>query len=46
MSAFAESVVEEAALPWLGAIGYAVALGLDVAGDDPVANHADIQGVR
>ena len=46
MGRFTESVVEEAALAWLGALGYAVALALDVAHDHLEANDADIQGVR
>ena len=43
MGEFTEPVVEEAALAWLG---YALALGLDIAHDDLEASHADIQGVQ
>ncbi|HUG38583.1 MAG TPA: type I restriction enzyme endonuclease domain-containing protein [Candidatus Limnocylindrales bacterium] len=37
MTDFAESVVEDAALAWLEAIGWRLARGLDVAPDMPAA---------
>ena len=41
MSAFTESVVEEAALDWLAALGYAVRHG-----PEPVAEEANIDDLR
>ena len=41
MSAFAESVVEEAALGWLEALGYAVLHGPDIAAGEPAAERRD-----
>jgi len=39
--AFSESVVEEAALEWLGGLGYAVLFGPDIAPGEPRAERAD-----
>ena len=39
--AFAESVVEEAALEWLDGLGYAVKHGPDIAPDEPESERAD-----
>ena len=41
MSAFTESVVEEAALAWLEAIGWRIAHGPDIAPDMPAAERRD-----
>lgn len=41
MTAFAESVVEEAALAWLEALGYAVLHGPGIAVGEPGAERAD-----
>ena len=41
MTAFTESVVEEAALAWLEALGYAVLHGPDIAASEPAAERAD-----
>ncbi|MCW5605435.1 MAG: type I restriction endonuclease subunit R, partial [Burkholderiales bacterium] len=41
MTAFAESVVEEAALAWLEALGYAVLNGPDIAAGEPGAERRD-----
>ncbi|MEO6326449.1 MAG: type I restriction endonuclease subunit R [Thermoanaerobaculia bacterium] len=41
MTAFAESVVEEAALAWLEALGYAVLHGPDIAIGEPAAERSD-----
>ena len=41
MSGFSESVVEEAALAWLEAIGWRVAHGPDIAPDQPLAERRD-----
>lgn len=40
MSTFTESVVEDAALAWLEAIGWQVAHGPDIAPDMPAAERA------
>ncbi|WP_316158697.1 MULTISPECIES: type I restriction endonuclease subunit R [unclassified Bradyrhizobium] len=40
-SAFTESVVEEAALEWLGVLGYAVRHGPDIAAGQPDAERSD-----
>ncbi len=41
MTAFAESVVEEAALVWLGEVGYAVLHGPNIAIGEPAAERTD-----
>lgn len=41
MSGFTESVVEDAALAWLDALGYAVLHGPDIAADEPGAERSD-----
>jgi type I restriction enzyme, R subunit len=41
VSAFVESVVEEAALAWLGALGYTVLHGPDIAAGEPGAERRD-----
>ena len=41
MSAFAESVVEDAALTWLAALGYAVLNGPEIAAGEPRAERSD-----
>ncbi|MGY4328845.1 hypothetical protein ACVWWG_003262 [Bradyrhizobium sp. LB7.2] len=41
MSAFTESVVEEAALDWLARLGYAVLHGPDIAAGEPAAERSD-----
>jgi type I restriction enzyme R subunit len=41
MSAFTESVVEEAALDWLAALGYSVLHGPDIAAGEPAAERND-----
>ncbi len=41
MSSFTESVVEEAALAWLEAIGWQIAHGPDIAPDTPAAERSD-----
>ena len=41
MSAFAESVVEDAALVWLAALGYAVLHGPEIAAGEPAAERSD-----
>jgi type I restriction enzyme R subunit len=41
MTRFAESVVEEAALSWLEALGYAVLHGPDIAAGEPAAERRD-----
>ena len=41
MTAFTESVVEEAALAWLEALGYAVLHGPDLAIGEPGAERSD-----
>jgi type I restriction enzyme R subunit len=41
VSAFTESVVEEAALAWLGALGYAVKHGPEIAAGEPAAERSD-----
>ncbi len=41
MSAFTESVVEEAALAWLQGLGYAVLHGPDIAVGMPAAERSD-----
>ena len=45
MSAFTESVVEDAALAWLQAIGWPVAHGPDIAPDMPAAERANYNEV-
>lgn len=41
MSAFSESVVEEAALDWLARLGHSVLHGLEIAAGEPVAERND-----
>ena len=41
MSRFTESIVEEAALGWLGSLGYAVLHGPDIAAGEPGAERSD-----
>jgi type I restriction enzyme, R subunit len=41
MSSFTESVVEDAALAWLEALGYAVLHGPDIAAGEPAAERSD-----
>ena len=41
MTAFTESVVEEAALAWLAELGYTVRLGPTLAPGEPAAERAD-----
>ena len=41
MTAFTESVVEEAALAWLEALGYAVLHGPEIAAGEPAAERSD-----
>ncbi len=41
MSAFTESVVEDAALSWLAALGYAVLHGPEIAAGEPAAERSD-----
>ncbi len=41
MSSFTESVVEEAALEWLGRLGYEVMHGPDIAAGEPAAERGD-----
>lgn len=41
MSAFTESVVEEAALDWLARLGYSVLHGPDIAAGEPAAERSD-----
>ncbi len=41
MSAFTESIVEEAALAWLAGLGYAVLHGPDIAAGEPAAERSD-----
>jgi type I restriction enzyme R subunit len=41
MTAFAESMVEDAALAWLEALGYAVLHGPDIAAGEPGAERSD-----
>ena len=41
MSAFTESVVEEAALAWLASLGYAVLHGPDIVAGEPTAERSD-----
>jgi len=41
MSAFTESVVEQAALDWLAALGYSVLHGPDIAAGEPAAERSD-----
>jgi type I site-specific restriction-modification system R (restriction) subunit len=41
MTAFTESVVEDAALTWLKALGYAVLHGPDIAAGEPAAERSD-----
>jgi type I restriction enzyme, R subunit len=41
MGGFTESVVEEAALAWLGALGYSIAHGLDIAPGELAAERKD-----
>ena len=43
---FSESIVEEAALAWLGALGYAVLLGPDIATGMPAAEQQDYGRLR
>jgi type I restriction enzyme R subunit len=40
-TSFTESVVEEAALAWLEALGYAVLHGPDIAAGEPAAERSD-----
>lgn len=40
--AFAESIVEEAALAWLGSLGYKVLHGPDIAAGEPAAERGDL----
>jgi hypothetical protein len=37
MSSFTESIVEDAALAWLGSLGYAIRFGLAIAPGEPAA---------
>lgn len=41
MSYFTESIVEEAALAWLGSLGYTVLHGPDIAVSEPAAERTD-----
>lgn len=41
MSNFTESVVEDASLAWLEALGYAVLHGPDIAAGEPAAERSD-----
>ena len=41
MTAFTESIVEDAALAWLEALGYAVLHGPDIADGEPGAERSD-----
>ena len=41
MGGFTESVVEEAALAWLGALGYSIAHGPDIAPGELAAKYKD-----
>jgi type I restriction enzyme R subunit len=41
MGVFTESVVEEVALAWLGALGYSVLHGSDIAAGEPGAERSD-----
>ncbi len=45
MNRFTESVVEDAALEWLGDLGYAVVAGPDIAPGEPAAERADFAQV-
>ncbi|MEK6608151.1 MAG: type I restriction endonuclease subunit R, partial [Myxococcota bacterium] len=45
MTAFTESVVEEAALEWFGALGYAVLFGPTIAPGEPAAERATYEQV-
>ena len=42
VSAFTESVVEDAALTWLQALGYEVLQGPDIAAGEPAGERADL----
>ena len=44
MAAFTESVVEEAALGWLGELDYSVLHGPDIAAGGPAAERGDVRG--
>ena len=41
MTAFTESVVEDAALAWLGSLGYTILHGPDIAVGEPAAGQSD-----
>jgi type I restriction enzyme R subunit len=45
VSHFTESVVEEAALGWLGELGYTIRHGQEIAPDTPTAERADYSQV-
>ena len=45
VSRFSESVVEDAALDWLGGLGWSIAHGPDIAPDTPGAERADYSAV-
>lgn len=42
MTAFTETVVEDAALAWLEELGYAVLHGPDIATGEPSVGHSDL----
>lgn len=42
MSAFTESVVEDASLAWLGALGFTVKHGPEIAADEPMIVRCDL----
>jgi type I restriction enzyme R subunit len=42
MTQFTESIVEQAALAWLEALGYAVVHGANIAVDEPAAERGDL----
>jgi type I restriction enzyme R subunit len=41
VTSFTESIVEDAALAWLGGLGYAVLHGPDLAAGEPAAERSD-----
>lgn len=46
MATFTESIVEDAALAWLEALGYAVLHGPDIAAGEPAAERSDPNDCR